>query len=172
MTPVACALEDRRCIRVAWIDQQTDPRQAGHRARLQLDLLGNDVIEGAGEPSHVAARTSQAGHESTADRIGRVTHDDRDGARSLLRRPNRRRRRHHDDLDLQAHHFGREFAETLVLSFRQTPLDDEVLTLPIAELAHALQEAVEFLPREIRRAASRQPAARSPPAASQRPRRR
>jgi len=28
------------------------------------------------------------------------------------------------------------------LSFRQAPLDDEVLSLPIAELAHALQEAV------------------------------
>jgi hypothetical protein len=104
--------------------------------------LGDNVVEGARKSGHIASRTRQARHKSAADGIGRVTHDDRDGTRRLLRRPDRSPGPQHENLDLQAHQLGGELGEALVASFRQAPLDGKIRSLSIAKLAHALQQAI------------------------------
>src|SRR6266849_2748847 len=84
-------------------------------------MLRYDIFLSTRQPRRIAAGTGQAGDQATADRIDRVPHDD------------------HVGLDL--HQFSCELREPLIFSVREAVLDDEMRSLDITELTHALQKA-------------------------------
>jgi hypothetical protein len=44
------------------------------------------------------------------------------------------------DIDFQSHELSRVSRQAVVLAFGEAPLDDEVLSLDVAEVAHSLEE--------------------------------
>src|SRR5262249_42775270 len=75
----SCALlrTDRRIGRTVCISEKSDAGYVRHDRRQQLQLLGRRVIGRACQSGHVAAGTCEAHDKAVADRIGRVSHDDR-----------------------------------------------------------------------------------------------
>jgi hypothetical protein len=118
--------------------QDAHPFHAGHGLREELQPLGAQPLRKTREPRHVAARASQAPHQSHPDRIARADHDD--GNR--LRRPRQRRDRRiaegRNDVQLEADELGRQRRKPFEARVRQARLDDEVLALDVPEVAEAL----------------------------------
>src|SRR5262249_25690365 len=93
------------------------------------------------KPGDVPAGAREAGDEAIAHRIGRMSHNNWQGAARLLYRTDRHRSSRHNDIDLRAHKLGSKPRKKLGSSFGKTPFDDEILALYKAKLAHALSEA-------------------------------
>src|SRR5712691_3512309 len=104
-------------------------------------MLRYDIFLSTRQPRRIAAGRSKAGNQATADRIDRVAHDDRDDTCCLLHCTDPVRGSHYDHVGLDLHQFSCELREPLIFSVREAVLDDEMHTLDIAELTHALQEA-------------------------------
>jgi hypothetical protein len=75
----------------------------------------------------------QAGDKSRADRV-RNRYDDRDRGRRLLDRLDDRRGPRHDHVDLHAHQLRGNIGKTLDLPVYIAMLEDDVLSLDIAEV--------------------------------------
>src|SRR5712691_2578479 len=104
-------------------------------------MLRYDIFLSTRQPRRIAAGTGQAGAQATADRIDRVAHDDRDDTCCLLHCTDPVRGSHYDHVGLDLHQFSCELREPLIFSVREAVLDDEMRSLEIAELTHALQKA-------------------------------
>src|SRR5215472_18242151 len=82
----------------------------------------------------------QARDEAVSDGIGRVGHDDWNRAGCPLQRRQGGGYASNNDIKFQSHKLSHTLGKSLVLPLRGAPLDDEILSFDITQLAHPLLE--------------------------------
>src|SRR5262245_7090171 len=82
----------------------------------------------------------QARDEAVSDGIGRVRHDDWNRAGCPLQRRQGGGYASHNDIKFQSHKLSHNLGKSLVLPLHGAPLDDEILSFDITQLAHPLLE--------------------------------
>ncbi len=94
-----------------------------------------------GHAGDVSARPGEACNESRSQRIGRLHHNGNSSRRSLGR-PCSDDTARDDHVHRQPHEVGREFRETFEPALRPAVLDEDVLSLGVAQVAQALPEGI------------------------------
>jgi hypothetical protein len=107
-------------------------------------LLANERRARAGDPRDIPARPRQTADEPRSQRIRQGDDDDGDRRRGLLGRSGRGGPRRHDDLDREAHQLARQVGESLFLPLGIAELQDEIVSLHIAEVAQSLPESLKI----------------------------
>src|SRR5262252_10266571 len=125
---------------VGRIEQHGHPGELGSHRDEQLDVLLDYVGRTRGQPSDVSTGTRKAFREAVKHWIGGGNDDDGNRAGGPLRGVARGSPECHDDVDFQPYEIRREAVEAVRAAVRETRLEEEILSLDTAELAHALQE--------------------------------
>ena len=128
--------------RIAEVERRGDALRLRGKLLQQLQALACDFAERRAEPGHVAARVREAAHDAVGDRIGRGGHDDRNRAGFHGGERGRRAARK-DHIGLRARELGRERRKAVPLAVRRAVVENEVLALDVAGLAHALPERLQ-----------------------------
>src|SRR5262249_23666511 len=87
----------------------------------------------------------EAGDEALPNRISSPRHHDRDRVRGVLGGTDRSSAHAHKHVHLELDQLGRPIAEPLGTALRSPELDDEILTLNVAEGPKALPESLQNL---------------------------
>jgi hypothetical protein len=124
----------------------------------QLQVLADNLRAGdEGQSCDIRPRPREAGDEATLDGIEDCHRDDGDRPGRILGRQGRCRGYRNDDVNLQAHQFVHEVGKPLVLPFRISVLDRDVLAFDVTEFAQALAERVRHISIRGPRGASQEP---------------
>ena len=125
-----------------------DPRSTGDEFADKLETLCSQIGRHDGKAGEIPPRSRKTGDQPRAHRIG-SNHDDRDRGRGLLDDTYRRRLGGDDDIDRQTHQFvGLPFEQGEVLVC-PTILDEQIVTVPVAQLTQTLNE--RFVPCSLTR---------------------
>ncbi len=132
------ALQSERMPRIIWVPQDGDSHCPGNRLLEELELFATQVRTQGGGARDVPAGSSEADHEAQLHRIRSVHHDDRDRRRRPLGGKGGPRHDRDNHVNPEAHKVGREVIEALRLPFCIAPLDGEVHSFDVPQLAQAL----------------------------------
>src|SRR4030095_10451005 len=100
----------------------------------------DDVVRHERETCHVAARAREAIDDAGLKRVYADGEDDRDALGSLLCRESPSRRGRDDEVNAETDQLSRKPWELVVFPSGPSILDEEVPTLDITKLAHALDK--------------------------------
>jgi hypothetical protein len=128
--------------RVLRLHQHGDTRQFWHGRLQQLEQFRPEVEGADRQAGDVPTGPRHARGKALADRITHDRADDGNGHGGVLQRAVDGRPRCHDDVNFQTHQFRGEGRKALGFPVSEACLNDEVRTLDIAELAHALHERI------------------------------
>jgi hypothetical protein len=102
------------------------------------------------EPGHVASRATEADRDAARHGIADERHHDRDRARLLTGRLDGRRRCRHDDIDLSPRQLRGKRGQPFEAAVRPALLDDEVVSLDVADFAQTLAKRLGERPSDRR----------------------
>src|SRR5260370_5099532 len=94
-------------------------------------------------PGDVASGPRDAGDEPVADRLFHGRYDDWNSLRCLLSGQSCCGIRCDDDIDVETHGLGRKLREALRCAASPAPLDHDVPTIDVAEVAELLDEGID-----------------------------
>ena len=112
----------------------------GYRLCEQLHPFLDQILGDAGEPRDIPARPSETGDEAVPNRIGEVRRDDGDGSGCLLEGADRRVAICEDHVNPESNQLVYELREPIVSPLGIPALEEEVLSLDIADVAQSLPE--------------------------------
>ena len=105
-----------------------DPR---NRLLEELELLPGLLWVKARHAGEVSARPLQAWYQIVCYRIDYDREHHRNARHQFLGSPSRDGTRRDDDVHLETEQFGKKFGKSLILPFRESRLDDDVLAIDV-----------------------------------------
>ena len=117
------------------VHQCKDARRPRNSRSNKFDVLRRQFWKHHGQSRDVAARTREAAHETSGHGVPTGTHNNRDRARSLLRRQYARRRPGDDYVNLETYDFADEIGETFWAPGGPN-LGNQILSFHVTELQH------------------------------------
>ena len=128
----------------------------GKACSKQLQALGAEFGEGKGGSCDVSTRPYDAVDQSGGYRIASHDHDDGDCRRCSFGRLGSRRPVGKNNVDLEPDQLRRQRGKAIVPALRPPVLDDDILTLHVAEVAKTLAERLQLAPVSGSRGGSQQ----------------
>ena len=136
-------LKDRSSHRIVRVQEDGDATSRGEGFLKQFDPFGIKLRGEEGRAGHVSARTRKTDDETCCDSIAAHNHNNRDGRGGLFGRESARRPVCYEEIDFETNQFGREIWQSCVISFGPAEVNENVVTLNIAELTQTGSEAFQ-----------------------------
>ena len=130
---------------VVRIREDRHPAQARDRILEQLEPFRRELGNEERVAGDVAAGAREARDDARSNGVADVGHDHRNRIRRgcLLRGEGARCRVRHDDIHLEPDELGGELGKTVILTFGEAKLDDDILALDVTQVAQSRPECID-----------------------------